>query len=354
MKKFISVLVLVCIMASFCTISAFAADVSTYTELQTAVNDGEDITLTGDITIPENDSLAIPVGANVTIDLNGHSIVGTATKTNHSMILNDGTLTIQGNGNISYKYSGTGDSAFHEGNYTINNRGSLTVKGGTIENLTDLNTPGNVKHCYITIQNTGGLAIYGGTIRCPSYRTVRAFGAGDIFIAGGKFEGQIWVQAPSNGKEHNVKVTITGGSFAPSSIDGSSVFFGAEYGTQKYDVSISGGNFATKIGAGSVTNYTGSGITGGNFADKAALDNTKVPLGDGYEPKANADGTYTVAKPNAQVPEEPAAPEEPKAPVVNNPYEIPSTADNSNMPLWAVLFIGFAAVALLTGKKRRA
>lgn len=39
---------------------------------------------------------------------------------------------------------------------------------------------------------------------------------------------------------------------------------------------------------------------------------------------------------------------------VANPYGVPSTADNSNMPLWAVLFIGFAAVALLTGKKRRA
>lgn len=37
-----------------------------------------------------------------------------------------------------------------------------------------------------------------------------------------------------------------------------------------------------------------------------------------------------------------------------NPYGVPSTADNSNMPLWSVLFIAFAAVALLTGKKRRA
>ena len=42
-----------------------------------------------------------------------------------------------------------------------------------------------------------------------------------------------------------------------------------------------------------------------------------------------------------------------KLPVPNR-YNVPSTADNSNMPLWAVLFIGFAAVALLTGKKRRA
>ena len=39
---------------------------------------------------------------------------------------------------------------------------------------------------------------------------------------------------------------------------------------------------------------------------------------------------------------------------VANPYGVPSTADNSNMPLWTILFVGFAAVALLTGKKRRA
>lgn len=36
------------------------------------------------------------------------------------------------------------------------------------------------------------------------------------------------------------------------------------------------------------------------------------------------------------------------------PPPVPATADNSNMPLWGLLFIGFAAVAVLTGKKRRA
>lgn len=42
------------------------------------------------------------------------------------------------------------------------------------------------------------------------------------------------------------------------------------------------------------------------------------------------------------------------APAVSNTYAVPATADNSNMPLWGLLFIGFAAVAVLTGKKRRA
>ena len=31
---------------------------------------------------------------------------------------------------------------------------------------------------------------------------------------------------------------------------------------------------------------------------------------------------------------------------------VPLTADMSNMPLWSALFIGFAALALLTGKKK--
>ena len=33
---------------------------------------------------------------------------------------------------------------------------------------------------------------------------------------------------------------------------------------------------------------------------------------------------------------------------------VPMTADNSNMPLWGILFIGFAAVAVLTAKKKKA
>ena len=36
------------------------------------------------------------------------------------------------------------------------------------------------------------------------------------------------------------------------------------------------------------------------------------------------------------------------------PTAVPATADNSNMPLWSLLFIGFAAVAVLTAKKKKA
>ena len=60
----------------------------------------------------------------------------------------------------------------------------------------------------------------------------------------------------------------------------------------------------------------------------------------------------TVFNNNKQV--YPALPEAPAKAPVSNRYNVPSTADNSNVPLWAVLFLGFAAVAVVTaGKKRR-
>ena len=33
---------------------------------------------------------------------------------------------------------------------------------------------------------------------------------------------------------------------------------------------------------------------------------------------------------------------------------VPATADNSNMTLWSLLFVAFAAVAVITAKKRKA
>lgn len=41
-------------------------------------------------------------------------------------------------------------------------------------------------------------------------------------------------------------------------------------------------------------------------------------------------------------------------PAASNPYSVPSTADNSNVALWSLLFVAFAAVAVLTAKKRKA
>ena len=51
---------------------------------------------------------------------------------------------------------------------------------------------------------------------------------------------------------------------------------------------------------------------------------------------------------NPGVPAEPGMQE----PEVSNPYSVPATGDMSNMPLWGALFISFAALAMLTRKKK--
>ena len=56
----------------------------------------------------------------------------------------------------------------------------------------------------------------------------------------------------------------------------------------------------------------------------------------------------------AKVVGEPVVVTPPPTPTPPPPPPVPMTADNSNMPLWGVLFIGFAAVAVLTAKKKKA
>lgn len=42
---------------------------------------------------------------------------------------------------------------------------------------------------------------------------------------------------------------------------------------------------------------------------------------------------------------------DPVVPAVSNPYSVPATGDMSNIPLWSVLLLGFALVAVLTRKR---
>ena len=97
------------------------------------------------------------------------------------------------------------------------------------------------------------------------------------------------------------------------------------------------------------------------------LDNDNKPSNCDFSD--NGDGTWTieyiggeiklVAKPDpSYVPPagsggEPGIPDPgEQEPEVSNPYSVPATADNSNMPLWSALFIVFAAAAIVTRKKK--
>ena len=276
-----------------------------YTSLQEALNVGGEIVLVQDIVLTEPaatmslrsvalaETLVVPSGVAVTLNMNGHTISQTKVCTGHyEMIRNNGSLTITGNGKISFTDTGAGDPSFGWGSYTIGNSGALTVENGTIENLSQQNQ-GSVNHMYCAIQQSAGsTTINGGTISNPTYRSVRV-NKGSLTINGGTFKGQVWLQ-PNQG---DATLAITGGTFAPTGVDGSSVFMtnaGENYTVAS--AAISGGTFTTKIGASEPAKLSGS-ITGGTFTAAAASGTYAALLGDMQFSEADANGNYSVVAP---------------------------------------------------------
>lgn len=102
-----------------------------------------DADITGDVVIPE--------GANITIDLNGKKITNSVGHT----IMNNGTLTIKGEGTV--------DNITH-GKAALYNKGTVTLNGGTFDRTqengkSDSSSGGN---SYYTIKNVGNMTINEG------------------------------------------------------------------------------------------------------------------------------------------------------------------------------------------------
>lgn len=237
------------------------------------------ITLTEDIVAGENEMITIPAGKTITLNLNGKTISQEKECTaSHQLIKNNGTLTITGNGKISFKDTSAGDSTFGWGSYTIHNSGNLTVENGTIEHIGE---QAFATHMICAIfQYSGTTTINGGVISTPNYRSVRLW-KGNMTINGGEFDGQLWVQAVDN----TANLVITDGTFGPNGGDGSSVF--VENKTYTVDVEITGGTFTTKLGA---SNAVKGWVKGGQFG----VDPTAY-VADGYKAIEN-EGVWTVNK----------------------------------------------------------
>ena len=246
-------------------------DGTIYFSLASAVvaADGKTITLLRDVELTE--TLTIPAGKTIALDLNGKTISQTKECTaSYEMICNKGNLTIKGEGKISFKDTSAGDPTFGWGSYTLRNEGTLVVENSTIEHLGEQNSADSVNHMYCAIfQYCGSTTINGGTISTPTYRSVRLW-KGDMTINGGTFDGQVWVQAVDNSSN----LEINGGTFSPAGADGSSVFVG----NSGYEVefAVTGGTFNTKIGCSDAASLAGA-ITGGSFT-AAAKDNTNSAL----------------------------------------------------------------------------
>ncbi|MBO5235076.1 MAG: hypothetical protein J6B27_05135 [Alistipes sp.] len=155
--------------------------------LEAAIAEGGEVELTEDVTL----TAALNVDNDVTIDLNGHDLdIAVAYDDNNvsasSAIVNNGTLTLTGNGKIK---------AIN--NYTVRNYGTMTIDGVTIENgimnFNDLTVEdGNISNSRTGKHTIYGynakLTINGGTFYNgnPGNAAIFAY-AGEVEINGGEF-----------------------------------------------------------------------------------------------------------------------------------------------------------------------
>ena len=209
--------------------------------------------------------ITIPVGHNVTIDLNGHTITAVGTNSGTSaFITNRGTLTLVdskagangiGTGKITNSATDPDDQSIPGyASNIITNNGTLTVNGGVYEDQCDSGAA-----TYVIDNQTNGnsytpvLTINGGRFIDPS-TTLRMFcnsstKVNTVNICGGVIEGgytALWVQLPGSDSSVSMKaaLNISGGTLTGGNGE-SYAFYDYSFGNSFDDTNytISGGIF---------------------------------------------------------------------------------------------------------------
>lgn len=194
--------------------------------------------ITGDVVIPED--------ANITIDLNGKKITNSGGHT----IMNNGTLTIEGEGTV--------DNITH-GKAALYNKGTVTLNGGTFDRTqengrSDSSSGGN---SYYTIKNVGNMTINEGV------NVLTAKGNGELgrfssLVANGYYNGATY----DNDKgEEKPTLTINNGTFSGG--------LNTIKNDDRAELTINNGTFKNFYQA-TVQNHNIATINGGTY--KAASD----------------------------------------------------------------------------------
>lgn len=180
-------------------------------EKSVAISLGANIELTEGIVIAKDQDVAI--------NLMGYTLKqAKAQTTAYAMIDNNGTLTILdsiGSGKISYADIGTGGEYASN---TISNKGTLNVKGGTVENTTsDAVMSVGYPHAIDCYQGSV-TNISGGTVKSINYDAIRMFCnsttlATEVNISGGTIFNRVSFQDPAASRAGYGILNISGGNF---------------------------------------------------------------------------------------------------------------------------------------------
>ncbi len=312
-------------------VSAAQADDTLQSKISSST---ETVTLDKDYT----EDITIEAGKTVTLDLNGHKLTN---KSGHT-ITNKGTLTIKdsvGTGtvdNVTHTKAAllnSGESAVatidggkltrsketysketggEKNSYYVidNNKGTLTINGGTVTNTSTFSSlvrnlegtltvnGGTLSNNFIALKNDdyGTMTINGGTIT-SSEQAVQNWN--NATINGGTLNGRVFTWAYTDkGKDYTGTTTINGGT-----INGDVGV--VPYGTTnaKPSATITGGTIngtvkkytysSGTVPADATTESSAITISGGTFSQ--APDSALIDPNSGLKP--NADGTYGVTTP---------------------------------------------------------
>ena len=218
------------------TIDELSAAITAAGETETTIKLAADIT--GDVVVPEK--------ANITIDLNGKKITNSVGHT----IMNNGTLTIKGEGTV--------DNITH-GKAALYNKGTVTLNGSTFDRTqengqSDSSSGGN---SYYTIKNVGNMTINEGV------NVLTAKGNGELgrfssLVANGYYNGTTY----DNDKgEEKPTLTINNGTFSGG--------LNTIKNDDRAELTINNGTFKNFYQA-TVQNHNIATINGGTY--KAASD----------------------------------------------------------------------------------
>ena len=260
----------------------FKNEVTTAEDLKAQLAAGNDVTLSGDITL--NDE-PLTITGDVTIDMNGHTINGISTSSTSSNLIRvaaGASLTLTGNGTITFgattpdtNWGGEGQPAFPGyANNTISNLGKLVIDGVTVENVT---APGGASYAIDCYQGSE-LIVNSGLINGHGKCAIRMFCNSNtlttkVTVNGGTITGKrgIWVQLPGSNSANvrPVDLTVNGGKIIATS-DADCAIYSYSFGDSfaGTDITITGGEFFGDVvfggGAAKDTQETVT-ITGGTF-----------------------------------------------------------------------------------------
>lgn len=218
------------------TIDELNAAITAAGETETTIKLAADIT--GDVVVPEK--------ANITIYLNGKKITNSVGHT----IMNNGTLTIKGEGTV--------DNITH-GKAALYNKGTVTLNGGTFDRTkengkSDSSSGGN---SYYTIKNVGNMTINEGV------NVLTAEGNGELgrfssLVANGYYKGTTY---DNNRGVDNPALIINNGTFSGG--------LNTIKNDDRAELTINDGTFKNFYQA-TVQNHNIATINGGTY--KAASD----------------------------------------------------------------------------------